>query len=66
MHVPIQHTFSLDPLMLGIVFDAGETKTIGIKLALEWLEASRESRRAVMRVWSGRSAKVERTRTRRT
>lgn len=66
MHVPIQHTLSLDSLMLDTVFDAGETKTVGTKLALEWLEAPRESRRADMRMWSGRSAKVERTRTRRT
>lgn len=40
MHISIQQTFSYGTLMLGTVLGAGETKTVGTRLALERHAAS--------------------------
>lgn len=47
------------------VFDAGDTKTIGTRLALEYLQPPMGGQRADMRVWSVRSANMSGARMRR-
>lgn len=57
MHASIQQTLSHGTLMPD-VFDAGDTKTTGTRLALEYWQPPMGGQCAGMRVWSVRSANV--------